>query len=50
MGKGGKSKGKIAFTLIGVALGGYGAVQGWWGVGIKFSAGAMYGASIASTL
>lgn len=49
MGKGGKSKGKIAFTLIGMAIGGFGSnfmMFGFKGV----MASAMMGASIASTL
>ena len=45
MGKHGKSKGKIAFTLIGAALGG---IVCQWGIGVI--QGALYGASIASTL
>ena len=49
MGKG-KKTGKIVFTIAGFALGGYGAVQHWWGQSMKFFTGAMYGASIASTL
>lgn len=51
MGKGGKSKGKIAFSLVGLALGGIGAVSwGAFGGGLTFVQGAMYGMSIASTL
>lgn len=49
MGKGGKSKGKIAFTLIGAVIGGLGSnflMFGFKGV----MASAMMGASIASTL
>ena len=52
MGKG-KKTGKIAFTIAGFALGGYGAAQGWFGAFNKactFIQGGMYGMSIASTL
>ena len=51
MGKGGKSKGKIAFTLIAAVAGGVGgAFGGWFGAGVTAVQGALYGASIASTL
>ena len=51
MGKGGKSKGKIAFTLIAAVAGGIGgAFGGWFGAGVTAVQGALYGASIASTL
>ena len=50
MGKGGgKSKGKIAFTIVGAALGFYGVGMHWFGA-IGVWSGAMMGASIASTL
>lgn len=39
----------MAFTIAGFALGGVGALSGWWTAG-KFLAGAMYGMSIASTI
>lgn len=49
MGKGGKKKGKLAFTLIGAVTGFYGVGMHWFGsVGVW--SGAMMGASIASTL
>lgn len=49
MGKGGKSKGKIAFSILGAALGFYGVGMHWFcAVGVW--SGAMMGASIASTL
>lgn len=51
MGKGGKSKGKIAFTLIAAVAGGVGgAFGGWFGAGVTAVQGALYGMSIASTL
>lgn len=53
MGKGGKSKGKIAFTLVGALAGGFLATGGWFasmGMGATFATGALYGATIASTL
>lgn len=49
MGKGGKSKGKIAFTLIGAVAGFYGVGMHWFGA-VHVWQGAMMGASIASTL
>lgn len=49
MGKGGKSKGKIAFTLIGAALGGFGANFMIFGTKAVLSS-ALFGASLASTL
>lgn len=49
MGKG-KKTGKIVFTIAGFALGGVGGAMGWWGNGVRFLSGAMYGMSIASTL
>lgn len=49
MGKGGKSKGKIAFTLIGAVAGFYGVGMHWFGA-VGVWQGAMMGASIASTL
>lgn len=51
MGKGGgKSGGKILATVVGAALGFYGVGLGVWGANVGVWAGAMYGASIASTL
>lgn len=49
MGKHGKSKGKIAFTLIGAVAGFYGVGMHWFGT-VGVWSGAMMGASIASTL
>ena len=49
MGKGGKSKGKIAFSILGAALGFYGVGMHWFGA-VGVWSGAMMGASIASTL
>lgn len=46
----GKKTGKIVFTIAGFALGGVGGAMGWWGNGVRFLSGAMYGMSIASTL
>ncbi len=50
MSKGGKSSGKIAFSIAGFALGGLGGALGWWGASARFMVGAMYGMSIASTI
>ena len=50
MGKGGgKSKGKIAFTIIGAAIGAWGASINMFGTTVAIQS-AMFGASIASTL
>ncbi|MEQ2724440.1 hypothetical protein AAAU36_11580, partial [Phascolarctobacterium faecium] len=50
MGKG-KKTGKILFTVAGFALGAtVGINSNWWGKGLKWFVGGIYGASIASTL
>lgn len=49
MGKGGKKKGKLAFTLIGMVTGFYGAGLGWFGTATALQ-GTLMGASLASTL